>query len=384
MSFRGTGASQTFDSLNAFILKGEPAQGLGLLYDSLLVGSADEPDAAYGLIAESLEYPEDRSWVIFNMRPEAKFSDGDADHRRGRGLHLQRAAGEGRALLPDHPAGHRRASRRSTPHKVKFTFKPDVRQARPARAGRRPLDPAQALLRHRRVRRLHAGAAGRLRPVRGGRRPARQVDQVLPQPRLLGQGSAGERRQRQLRLLRLPVFRRQHRRLRGAEGRRVPVPRGVLLQPLGDRVQFPGDPEGLGQARRHPRRPAVRHPGLLDEPAPREAAGPARPRGDRADVQLRMVERRRCSAGSTSAPTASSRTRRCRPRACPRARSWRCSRSSATSCRRRSSPSPPTRRRSTSPSAPTAPRSARPRSCSTRRAGPCRPAASARTPRARR
>ena len=57
MSFRGTGASQTFDSLNAFILKGEPAQGLGLLYDSLLAGSADEPDAAYGLIAESLEYP---------------------------------------------------------------------------------------------------------------------------------------------------------------------------------------------------------------------------------------------------------------------------------------------------------------------------------------
>jgi microcin C transport system substrate-binding protein len=76
MSFRGTGASQTFDSLNAFILKGEPAQGLGLLYDSLLTGSPDEPDAAYGLIAESLEYSEDRSWVTFNMRPEATFSDG--------------------------------------------------------------------------------------------------------------------------------------------------------------------------------------------------------------------------------------------------------------------------------------------------------------------
>ncbi len=76
MVFRGTGASNTFDSLNAFILKGEAAQGLGLLYDSLLIGSADEPDSAYGLIAESLEYPEDRSWVIFNMRPEATFSDG--------------------------------------------------------------------------------------------------------------------------------------------------------------------------------------------------------------------------------------------------------------------------------------------------------------------
>ncbi len=76
MSFRGTGASQTFDSLNAFILRGEAAQGLGLLYDSLLVGTADEIDAAYGLIAESIEYPEDRQWVVFNMRPEATFSDG--------------------------------------------------------------------------------------------------------------------------------------------------------------------------------------------------------------------------------------------------------------------------------------------------------------------
>lgn len=76
MSFRGTGGSQTFDSLNAFILKGEPAQGLGLLYDSLLAGSADEPDSAYGLVAESIEYPKDRSWAIFDMRPEATFSDG--------------------------------------------------------------------------------------------------------------------------------------------------------------------------------------------------------------------------------------------------------------------------------------------------------------------
>jgi microcin C transport system substrate-binding protein len=76
MSFRGTGASQTFDSLNAFILKGEPAQGLGLLYDSLLAGSPDEIDAAYGLIAETIEYPADRSWAIFEMRPEARFSDG--------------------------------------------------------------------------------------------------------------------------------------------------------------------------------------------------------------------------------------------------------------------------------------------------------------------
>ena len=76
MSFRGTGASRTFDSLNPFILKGEPAQGIERIYDTLLVRAYDEPDAVYGLLAESLEYPEDRSYVIFNLRPEARFADG--------------------------------------------------------------------------------------------------------------------------------------------------------------------------------------------------------------------------------------------------------------------------------------------------------------------
>ncbi len=76
MSFRGVLASQTFDSLNNFILAGEPAQGLELIYDTLLANSFDEPDSAYGLLARSLEYPESREWVIFNLRPEARFSDG--------------------------------------------------------------------------------------------------------------------------------------------------------------------------------------------------------------------------------------------------------------------------------------------------------------------
>ncbi|MEM1129275.1 MAG: extracellular solute-binding protein [Pseudomonadota bacterium] len=77
LSFRGQGASRTFDSLNPYILAGEPAQGIERIYDSLLVPAFDEPSAAYGQIAESLEFPEDRSFVIFNMRPEARFSDGE-------------------------------------------------------------------------------------------------------------------------------------------------------------------------------------------------------------------------------------------------------------------------------------------------------------------
>lgn len=66
----------TFDSFNQFIIKGASADGLGLVYDSLLERANDEPFSLYGLIAQSLEVPDDRSFAIFNLRPEARFSDG--------------------------------------------------------------------------------------------------------------------------------------------------------------------------------------------------------------------------------------------------------------------------------------------------------------------
>lgn len=65
-----------FDNLNAFILKGVSPAGIGGIYDSLTAGSSDEAFAEYGLVAGSIEVPEDKSWVIFNMRPEARWHDG--------------------------------------------------------------------------------------------------------------------------------------------------------------------------------------------------------------------------------------------------------------------------------------------------------------------
>ena len=66
----------TFDSLNPFILKGVAAAGVGQLFETLTVSSWDEPSSEYGLIAESIEVPADRSWVAFTLRPEARFHDG--------------------------------------------------------------------------------------------------------------------------------------------------------------------------------------------------------------------------------------------------------------------------------------------------------------------
>lgn len=71
----------SFDSLNPFIVKGTPAAGLnflrsGLVYESLMQNAWDEPFTLYGVIAESIEMPEDKSWVAFTLRPEAQWADG--------------------------------------------------------------------------------------------------------------------------------------------------------------------------------------------------------------------------------------------------------------------------------------------------------------------
>ncbi len=58
----------TFDNLNGFILKGVSAAGLGLLYDTLMAPSDDEVFSSYGLLAETVEVPEDRSWATFTLR----------------------------------------------------------------------------------------------------------------------------------------------------------------------------------------------------------------------------------------------------------------------------------------------------------------------------
>jgi microcin C transport system substrate-binding protein len=69
-------AIDTFDSLNGYILKGDAAQNIELLFDSLMVRATDEPDALYGLIAKSADIAPDRQSITFELREEARFSDG--------------------------------------------------------------------------------------------------------------------------------------------------------------------------------------------------------------------------------------------------------------------------------------------------------------------
>ncbi|MGE8498096.1 MAG: extracellular solute-binding protein [Pseudomonas sp.] len=83
-------AAGTFDTLNPYTFKGTSPistanflqYGVTELNEPLMVGtgvydpSGDEPASSYGLIAKSVEYSKDRSWVVFNLRPEARFHDG--------------------------------------------------------------------------------------------------------------------------------------------------------------------------------------------------------------------------------------------------------------------------------------------------------------------
>ena len=66
---------QTFNTFNTFILKGDAPPRMELCFDTLMVRALDEPDAVYGLIAETVEISEDGNVYTFTLRPEARFHD---------------------------------------------------------------------------------------------------------------------------------------------------------------------------------------------------------------------------------------------------------------------------------------------------------------------
>lgn len=66
----------SFDNIHRYTHKGDHAASATIFFESLMVGTADEVEGIYGLLAESIEYPESKQWATFKLRPEAKFSDG--------------------------------------------------------------------------------------------------------------------------------------------------------------------------------------------------------------------------------------------------------------------------------------------------------------------
>ncbi len=68
--------TQTFNTLNTYVLRGDAPPRMELCFDSLMTRAADEPDAMYGLLAETVDVSEDGNVFTFHLRPEARFHDG--------------------------------------------------------------------------------------------------------------------------------------------------------------------------------------------------------------------------------------------------------------------------------------------------------------------
>ena len=116
----------SFDSVNMYSIKGNPAGSGTTPYESILTGTADEIGASYCLMCTTMEYPEDRSWVIFNLRDDVKFSDGTAltaaDVEFSYNLFREKGIPEFRSIFNDQVAGVEVLD----PLKIKFTFAPDI------------------------------------------------------------------------------------------------------------------------------------------------------------------------------------------------------------------------------------------------------------------
>jgi microcin C transport system substrate-binding protein len=112
----------SYDSLNPFITKGNVADKIGLIYDSLTVPSQDEPFTQYGLVAEKIEYPEDRSWVIYHINPNARFNDGAKITANDIVFSFNLLMKKGSPIYSYYYADIKEA-KLLTPTSVKFTFK---------------------------------------------------------------------------------------------------------------------------------------------------------------------------------------------------------------------------------------------------------------------
>jgi microcin C transport system substrate-binding protein len=128
----------TFDSFNPFIPKGNA--GAGATNESLLTSSADEPFTQYGLIAESVEVPADRSWAIFTLRPQARWHDGKPITVEDVIWSLDTLKSKGQPFFRFYYGGVASAEKIG-PRRVKFTFSDKGNRELPLIVGQLPILP---------------------------------------------------------------------------------------------------------------------------------------------------------------------------------------------------------------------------------------------------
>ena len=128
----------TYDSFNSFIPKGNAASTGSV--ETLLVNSADEPFTAYGLVAKTMEWPADRSWVIFNLRPEARWHDGTPITADDVVWSFETLVEKGMPFYRYYYSAIDSAEALNT-HRVRFNFKESGNQELPLITGQLPVLP---------------------------------------------------------------------------------------------------------------------------------------------------------------------------------------------------------------------------------------------------
>lgn len=127
-----------FDSFNPYISKGDPADGVGFLFESLTKKSGDEAFTHYGLIAEKMEVPEDRSWVSFHINPKARFSDGKPITTKDVAFSFHTLIEKGSPAISSYWADVEKVEVLS-PLKIKFRFKNNQNRELPLILGQLPV-----------------------------------------------------------------------------------------------------------------------------------------------------------------------------------------------------------------------------------------------------
>jgi microcin C transport system substrate-binding protein len=130
----------SFDSFNPYTIQGNQAALASIFYESILTGTLDDVSAAYCLLCETMEYPEDRSWVIFNLRKDVTFSDGSPftaeDVLFSHNLFAEKGIPEYRSVANE----KYQSVEVLDPYRIKFTFSPGTPfRDMPAQAGSGPI-----------------------------------------------------------------------------------------------------------------------------------------------------------------------------------------------------------------------------------------------------
>lgn len=130
----------SFDNLNPFTIKGQPATGVTMIYDTLLSSSYNEAGASYGLLAETISIAEDGLSVTFTLRKQAKFFDGAPVTAND----VVWSVNEIRAAHPFYNAYYRDIAEVTaiTKHKVKFSFSQGGNRELPFIIGQLPILPS--------------------------------------------------------------------------------------------------------------------------------------------------------------------------------------------------------------------------------------------------